>query len=262
MGLIAAHAPAPRPSPADARTVAPGEHKVSGFVFKVQANMDKNHRDRVAFLRLCSGKFKRGMKLRQVRTGKDIVVHSPIFFMAQDREIVEEAGPGDVIGIPNHGTVRVGDTFTEGEAIRFTGLPAFAPEMLYRVRLSDTTKVKQLRSALEDLAEEGLIQVFRPRIGAQWIIGVVGALQLDVVASRAAQEYKIDVAFEPTVFDTARWVEAKSDRELKTFVEGHPSNIVLDRDERPVFLAKSAWELDYTKKNNPDVVFHTTRELE
>jgi peptide chain release factor 3 len=262
MGLIAAHAPAPRPSPADARTVAPGEDKVSGFVFKVQANMDKNHRDRVAFLRLCSGKFKRGMKLRQVRTGKDIVVHSPIFFMAQDREIVEEAGPGDVIGIPNHGTVRVGDTFTEGEAIRFTGLPAFAPEMLYRVRLSDTTKVKQLRSALEDLAEEGLIQVFRPRIGAQWIIGVVGALQLDVVASRAAQEYKIDVAFEPTVFDTARWVEAKSDKELKTFVEGHPSNIVLDRDERPVFLAKSAWELDYTKKNNPDVVFHTTRELE
>jgi peptide chain release factor 3 len=154
--------------------VSPGEDKVSGFVFKVQANMDKNHRDRVAFLRLCSGKFRRGMKLRQVRTGKDVVVHSPIFFMAQDREIVEEAGPGDVIGIPNHGTVRVGDTFTEGEAIRFTGLPAFAPEMLYRVRLSDTTKVKQLRSALEDLAEEGLIQVFRPRIGAQWIIGVVG----------------------------------------------------------------------------------------
>ena len=151
-----------RPKP---RVVEPDEDAVTGFIFKVQANMDKNHRDRIAFMRLCSGHFKRGMKLRQVRTGKDVMVHSPIIFLAQDREIAEDAGAGDVIGIPNHGTIRVGDTFTEGEALRFTGLPVFAPEMLRRVRLVDMTRVKQLRQALEDLSEEGLVQIFQPEVG-------------------------------------------------------------------------------------------------
>ncbi|MEM8977761.1 MAG: peptide chain release factor 3, partial [Pseudomonadota bacterium] len=180
LDIIADHAPEPRPSPTNVRTVEPQEKPVSGFVFKVQANMDKNHRDRIAFLRLCSGDFKRGMKLRQVRTGKDVLVHSPIIFMAQDREIAEEAGAGDVIGIPNHGSIRVGDTFTEGEDMRFTGIPVFAPEILRRVHLVDTTRIKQLRQALQDLSEEGLIQVFKPDIGTQWIVGAIGPLQLDV----------------------------------------------------------------------------------
>ena len=161
LDLIAEIAPMPRPSPTTVRTVSPEEKKVSGFVFKVQANMDSHHRDRVAFMRICSGDFKRGMKLRQIRTGKDVMVHSPIMFFAQDREIADEAGPGDVIGIPNHGTIRVGDTFTEGENLQFTGLPAFAPEVLRRVRLPDGTKVKQLRRALEDLGRR------RPHAGLQ-----------------------------------------------------------------------------------------------
>ncbi len=243
LDLIARNAPEPRPSVADSRVVEPDEPSVTGFVFKVQANMDRNHRDRVAFLRLCSGNFSRGMKLRQVRTGKDVLVHSPIFFLAQEREIVDEAGPGDIIGIPNHGTVRVGDTFTQGEDLRFTGLPAFAPEILRRVRLGDTTRVKQLRSALEDLAEEGLIQVFKPSLGSQWIIGVIGVLQLDVLAARAKQEYRIDIEFEPVPYATARWLRAKDQRDLQAFIAKHTASVVRDRDGEPAFLAASQWEL-------------------
>ena len=261
LDLIADIAPMPRPSPTTERVVTPDEKKVSGFVFKVQANMDSNHRDRVAFMRLCSGDFKRGMKLRQVRTGKDIMVHSPIMFFAQDREIAQEAGPGDVIGIPNHGTIRVGDTFTEGETLQFTGLPAFAPEILRRVRLPDTSKVKQLRRALEDLAEEGLTQVFKPNIGSNWIIGLVGVLQLDVLKSRAKAEYGVDIDFEPLTYNMAVWVKAESDAKLKTFLSANPNNIVHDREGRPVFLAKSQWELNYTKERNPDITFMKTREL-
>jgi peptide chain release factor 3 len=260
--LISLDAPEPRPSPSDLRVVHPGEDAVTGFVFKVQANMDPNHRDRVAFLRLCSGHFQRGMKLRQVRTGKDIVVHSPIFFLARDREITDEAGPGDVIGIPNHGTVRVGDTFTEGEALRFTGLPAFAPEILRRARLGDVTRVKQLRRALEDMAEEGLIQVFKPAVGSQWIFGVVGVLQLDVLKARLKQEYNVEIDFEPTPFQMARWLHTDSDQTLKDFVKSHSNNVVTDRDGAPVFLAKNAWELDYAMKNNEAVAFLKTKELD
>ena len=260
--LIARYAPSPRPNPTTERHVEPGEDKVSGFVFKVQANMDANHRDRIAFLRVCSGHFQRGMKLRQVRTKKDVVIHSPILFLAQDREVADSAKAGDVIGIPNHGTIRVGDTFTEGETIRFTGLPAFAPEVLRRVRMSDTSKIKALRAALEDLAEEGLIQVFRPTAGSQWIVGVVGVLQLDVLASRARAEYKIDLQFEPAPYQFARWIKADDQATLKAFQEKNLLNVVLDGEERPVFLAKNAWELDYTQKNNEDIVFMKTRELE
>lgn len=262
ISLIAEHAPPPRPSPADTRIVEPSENPVTGFVFKVQANMDKNHRDRVAFVRLCSGEFKRGMKLRQVRTGKDVMVHSPIFFLAQDREIVDEAYAGDVIGIPNHGTMRVGDTFSEGETLRFTGIPAFAPEILRRVRLGDTTKVKQMRAALEDLAEEGLIQVFKPAIGSQWIVGVVGVLQLDVLASRARAEYRAEISYEGLPYEMACWIKSDDPQALKTFIESKRSAIATDRDENPVFLAKSAWELDYTIKNNEGISFLKTKELE
>ncbi len=262
LNLIAANAPQPRPSPADARPVEPREKAVTGFVFKVQANMDKNHRDRVAFLRVCSGTFKRGMKLHQVRTGKDVIVHSPIFFLAQDREIAEDAAAGDIIGIPNHGTVRVGDTFTEGEAFRFTGLPSFAPEILMRVRLADTTKVKQLRRALQDLSEEGLIQVFKPRIGAHFIVGMVGALQRDVLASRARQEYRVEIDFDPLPYSMARWLRAEDEKALKRFIDQNSSAVVLDRDERPVFLAESAWELNYKMDKAEGVEFLATRELE
>lgn len=262
LNLIAAYAPEPRPSPADVRAIEPGEKNVTGFVFKVQANMDKNHRDRVAFMRLCSGHFKRGMKLKQTRTGKDLMVHSPIFFLAQDREIAQDAGPGDVIGIPNHGTVRVGDTFTQGEILRFTGLPAFAPEILRRVRLGDTTRIKQLRSALEDLAEEGLIQVFKPSIGSNWIVGVVGILQLDVLTSRAKQEYRIDIQFESVPYDTARWLKSDDKTALETFIKTNRTSIVNDRDDNPVFMAKSAWELNYAMEKNEAISFLKTKELE
>ncbi|MHA1523492.1 MAG: peptide chain release factor 3 [Alphaproteobacteria bacterium] len=266
MGLIARAAPAPRPSPADSRVVDPGEEAVSGFVFKVQANMDANHRDRVAFMRLCSGSFQRGMKLRQVRTGKDIVMHSPIVFLAQDREIADRAEAGDVIGIPNHGTVRVGDTFTQGEDLRFTGLPAFAPEILSRVRHMDASKVKQMRRALEDLAEEGTIQVFKPMSGAQWIVGVVGSLQLDVLKARAKQEYRVDIEFEPLGFEFARWIRSSDTGSDTTavdkFVAAHPASVVRDRDDAPVFLARNAFDLDYTTSNNTQLEFLKTRELD
>nr|WP_321980584.1 peptide chain release factor 3 [uncultured Cohaesibacter sp.] len=261
LDLIADIAPMPRPSPTTERTVSPDEKKVSGFVFKVQANMDSHHRDRVAFMRICSGDFKRGMKLRQVRTGKDIMVHSPIMFFAQDREIAQEAGPGDVIGIPNHGTIRVGDTFTEGEQMQFTGLPAFAPEVLRRVRLPDGTKVKQLRRALEDLAEEGLTQVFKPNIGSNWIIGLVGILQLDVLKSRAKAEYGVEIDFEPITYNMAVWVKCDDEAKMKTFLSANVNNIVHDREGSPVFLAKSQWEIDFTKERHPDITFMKTREL-
>jgi peptide chain release factor 3 len=261
LDFVVKHAPSPRPSPGEPRSVDPEEDKVTGFVFKVQANMDKNHRDRVAFMRVCSGHFKRGMKLKQVRTNKDILVHSPIFFLAQDREIAEDAGAGDVIGIPNHGTVRVGDTFTEGETLRFTGLPAFAPEALRRVRLGDMTRVKQMRSALEDLSEEGLIQVFQPEVGSQWIVGVVGVLQLDVLASRAKQEYGVTLEFEASPYEMARWIASDDPAALNTFRERNRLAMATDRDGSPVFLAKGAWELDYAAKTYEAIRFMRTKEL-
>ena len=253
-------APPPRVQPAEPRNIGPDEPSVTGFVFKMQANMDPNHRDRVAFFRLCSGEFRRGMKLQQARTGKTLSIQNPIFFFAQDRELADHAVPGDIIGIPNHGTLRVGDTLTEGEAIRFTGIPNFAPEILRRVRLDDPMRAKQLRQALEDLAEEGVTQVFKPMLGAQWIVGVVGQLQLDVLASRIATEYKVAVGFEAAPFDFARWVTGDDKALLKRFVEKFRANVATDRDEAPVFLARNQWELDRTMKEAPDLRFHKSRE--
>jgi len=260
IAALDAHAPSPRPQPASPRAVAPDEPAVAGFVFKVQANMDPQHRDRVAFMRLCSGKFRRGMKLRQVQTGKVIAVHSPIFFFARERELAEEAYPGDIIGIPNHGSLRVGDTLTEGEALTFTGIPNFAPEILRRVKLGDPTKTKQLRNALNDMAEEGVTQIFRPLIGSQWIVGVVGQLQLEVLISRLQAEYKVDAGFEPSPWETARWLAADDPAKLEAFVDQHRSAIAEDRDGAPVYLARDAWELNYTSQRNPDVRFTATRE--
>ena len=258
-GLVA-NAPAPQPRAADSRMVEPDEAPVTGFVFKVQANMDPQHRDRIAFTRICSGKFTRGMKLIQQRTKKSMAIQAPIFFFAQDRSLAEEAYPGDIIGIPNHGSLRVGDTLTEGEPLRFTGIPDFAPEILRRVRLADPMKAKQMRKALEDLAEEGVTQVFRPMTGSDWIVGVVGALQLDVLSSRIEQEYQVPVAFEPAPFDTARWIFSSDAARLKTFIEQNRSAMSEDREGAPVYLVRNNWELNRMKENFPEITFSATRE--
>ena len=256
---IGSAAPSPGPQPSVDRVVEPGEDKVTGFVFKVQANMDPNHRDRIAFVRLVSGKFKRGMKLKHVRSGKPIAIYNPIMFFAQSRELAEEAWPGDIIGVPNHGTLRVGDTLSETEDIRFTGIPNFAPEILRRVRLDDPMKSKHLRKALESLAEEGVTQVFKPHLGANWIVGVVGQLQLEVLVTRIEQEYSIKVGLETAPFETARWVTGPEDK-VKSFVDSNRSAMSEDRDGAPVFLARNSWELNHQQQNNPDLKFEKTRE--
>ncbi len=259
ISALARFAPSPRSQPADPAPVSPDDKAVTGFIFKVQANMNPMHRDRIAFMRLCSGKFKRGMKLNQVGTGKSIAVHSPILFFARDRELAEEAYPGDIIGIPNHGTLRVGDTLTDGPDISITGLPNFAPEILRRIVLKDPTKTKQLRKALDDLAEEGVTQVFHPQIGAQQIVGVVGQLQLEVLISRLEAEYKVDAALEPSPWDTARWISG-SPADIKAFTENHRSALASDRDGAPVFMAKDSWDLNYVTGRNAAIRFSATKE--
>jgi len=256
---LARFAPSPRIQPAQPADVSPDDPSVTGFVFKVQANMNPMHRDRVAFMRLCSGSFRRGMKLNQVGTGKSIAINNPILFFAQERETAEAAFPGDIIGIPNHGTLRVGDTLTDGAPCRITGLPNFAPELLRRVVLKDPTKTKQLRKALDDLAEEGITQVFYPDIGGQWIIGVVGALQLDVLVSRLEAEYKVDAALEPSPWTTARWITGDAEA-LKAFAGFHRSAIATDRDGARVFMATDAWNLSYVEQKNADIQFLATKE--
>jgi peptide chain release factor 3 len=256
---LARFAPSPRSQPAEPTDVSPDDPSVTGFVFKVQANMNPMHRDRVAFMRLCSGRFRRGMKLNQVGTGKSIAINNPILFFAQERETAEEAFPGDIIGIPNHGTLRVGDTLTDGAPCRITGLPNFAPELLRRVVLKDPTKTKQLRKALDDLAEEGITQVFYPDIGGQWIIGVVGALQLDVLISRLEAEYKVDAALEVSPWTTARWITGASE-DLKAFASFHRSAIAIDRDGARVFMATDPWNLSYVERKSPEIQFLSTKE--
>jgi peptide chain release factor 3 len=256
---VAQFAPQPRPQATATRVVSSAEEAVTGFVFKVQANMDPNHRDRVAFVRLCSGRFRRGMRLRQSGTGKMIGIHNPILFFAQEREVLDEAWPGDIIGIPSHGVLRVGDTLSESEALTFTGIPNFAPEILRRVRLNDAMKAKHLKRALESLAEEGVTQVFKPLIGAQWTVGVVGSLQLDVLKSRLQAEYGLDADLEPSPYETARWVDGPA-QDVEKFRDSNKGQMAEDRDGAPVFLAKSAWELGYVGGKFPNVRFLKTRE--
>lgn len=260
INAIADFAPPPRSQPAEPAPVAPDRDEVTGFVFKVQANMDPNHRDRIAFMRLCSGTFKRGMKLTPTGHGKPIAIHSPILFFARERELADEAYPGDIIGIPNHGTLRVGDTLSERAEVRFTGLPNFAPEILRRVQLKDPTKTKQLRKALDDMAEEGVTQVFYPEIGSNWIIGVVGQLQLDVLLSRLDAEYKVAAGLEMAPFETARWISAEDPKDLQEFIGLNRGAMAKDRDGNPVFLAKSAWEVGYIVDRYSKVKFAATRE--
>jgi peptide chain release factor 3 len=259
LSALAAYAPSPREQPALGRAVKPSDAEVTGFVFKVQANMDPNHRDRVAFLRLASGEFRRNMKLKQSGTGKSIGVHNPILFFASERETVDQAWPGDIIGIPNHGTLRVGDTLSESGSVVFTGIPNFAPEILRRVRLGDPMKQKHLARALESLAEEGVTQLFKPVIGAQWIVGVVGALQLDVLKSRLVAEYGLEAELEASPFEGARWL-AGAEAEIEKFSAGNRGGMATDRDGAPVFLAKSAWELGYVAEKFPHVTLLKTRE--
>jgi len=259
LSALAKNAPPPGPAATKSKTVEPVDPEVSGFVFKVQANMDPNHRDRVAFLRLASGRFRRGMKLTQSGTHKSIGIHNPILFFAQERETVDEAFPGDIIGIPNHGVLRVGDTLSESGDIVFTGIPNFAPEILSRVRLGDPMKQKHLTRALESLAEEGVTQVFKPQIGANWIVGVVGPLQLDVLKSRLRAEYGLDADLEPAPFDAARWISG-SDADMEKFIAANRGGMANDRDGAPVFLAKSQWELGYVVDRHPAIKFAKTRE--
>jgi peptide chain release factor 3 len=242
------------------RDVLPSEKDVTGFVFKVQANMDPNHRDRVAFVRLCSGKFKRGMKLFHVRESRTIAVTQPILFFAQTRDTVDEAFAGDIIGVPNHGTMRVGDTLTEKEPLRFEGIPNFAPELLRRVMIDDAMKTKQLNRALDDLAEEGVVQVFHPLLGSRPILGVVGALQLDVLASRLKVEYGVPISYEAAPCEAARWISSTSELAQQAFVDRNKNWIAKDRDGALVYLAESEWKLRHTMENNPDLKFSAVRE--
>lgn len=257
---LSSYAPTPRPQKAMERAVDPQEAKFSGYVFKIQANMDPKHRDRMAFVRLASGRFKRGMKLKHVRSGKTVAVHNAQMFFAQERELAEDAVAGDIIGIPNHGGYKIGDTLTEGEEIRFTGVPSFAPELMQRVRPDDPMKAKHLGRALEQLAEEGAATVFKTTLGADWIVGVVGALQFDVLADRIRTEYNIPVRFEPTDLMTARWVEAADPKTLKAFLDANRASTAQDHTGKPVYLARNSWHLNKGQDDFPDVRFLKAKE--
>jgi peptide chain release factor 3 len=258
---LGALAPAPRAQAADRRRVEAAEPQMSAFVFKIQANMDPNHRDRIAFARICSGKLTRGMKVKQVRTGKPMSLRTPHFFFAQDRALADEAFAGDVVGIPNHGVLRIGDTLTEGEDLSFVGVPSFAPEILRRVRLTDAMKAKKLKQALQELAEEGVVQVFRPRDGAPAIVGVVGPLQLDVLKVRLDAEYGLPVEFDTCEFELARWIAADERRTLDEFVAANGAGIADDLDGDLVYLARNAFYLDYTAQRAPGMRFADVKDV-
>jgi peptide chain release factor 3 len=252
--------PEPQPQKAAEREVSPEESAVSGFVFKVQANMDPKHRDRVAFVRLASGHFERGMKLTHVRTRKPMAVASPVMFLASDRELAEEAWAGDIIGIPNHGQLRIGDALTEGEVLRFTGIPSFAPELLQGVRAGDPMKAKHLEKALMQFAEEGAAKVFKPMVGSGFIVGVVGALQFDVLASRIEEEYALPVRFEPSPFTSARWVSGPKP-EVEAFVNVNKGHIAADHDGDTVYLTRLKWDIDRVERDHPRVRLTATKEM-
>jgi peptide chain release factor 3 len=258
---FAAYAPPPRAQDADARRVEAEEPAMTAFVFKIQANMDPNHRDRIAFARLCSGRLTRGMKAKHVRTGKSIGLHAPHFFFAQDRAIADEAFAGDVVGIPNHGSLRIGDTLTEGESLNFVGVPNFAPEIIRRVRLTDAMKAKKLKQALQEMAEEGVVQVFRPTDGSPALIGVVGPLQLDVLRDRLAVEYGLPVEFDASEFQLARWISAVDRKKLDEFVEANRSGIAEDLDGDLVYLARNQFYLDYTRERAPAIAFADVKDV-
>jgi len=261
LNALAFLAPPPRAQAADKRLVAATEPAMSAFVFKIQANMDPNHRDRIAFVRLCSGKLTRGMKVKQVRSGKTISLNAPQFFFARDRALAEEAYAGDVVGIPNHGTLRIGDSLTDGEDLNFAGVPNFAPEILRRVRLPDAMKAKKLKQALQQLSEEGVAQVFRPADGSPALVGVVGPLQLDVLRARLAAEYGLEIDWSTAEFVLARWIAADDRKLLDQFVASYRASIAEDFDGDLVFLARSAFDLEYTAEHNRGITFTDVKDI-
>ncbi|GAB0117023.1 peptide chain release factor 3 [Acidisoma sp. 7E03] len=260
LDALAEYGPKPRAQPADTRTVDASEPDLTALVFKIQANMDPNHRDRIAFARVCSGRLTRGMRVKQVRTGKLIPMHAPQFFFARDRALAEEAFAGDVVGIPNHGTLRIGDTLTSDEVLNFTGVPYFAPEILRRVHLSDAMKAKKLRTALQELAEEGVVQLFRPQDGSPAIVGVVGTLQLDVLQARLAAEYGTPITFEPVPYSLARWISG--DRAtMEKFIASQRTAMADDVDGDPVFLASSNFMLKRAIENYESLTFRDIKDI-
>jgi peptide chain release factor 3 len=253
-------APPPSARAAATRDVEPTETNFSGFVFKIQANMNPAHRDRIAFFRICSGKFTRGMKVRHHRLGKDISLSNATIFMAQDRANVEEAWPGDIIGLHNHGTIKIGDTFTLKEELKYTGIPNFAPEHFRRVILKNPLKMKQLQKGLQQLAEEGAIQVFRPNIGTSYIMGAVGVLQFEVTVARLKNEYGVDAIYEPIDFQAARWVECVNKKKLAEFEQKNQASLAVDAEGFLTYLAQNEWMLNFFMEKWPDIEFHKTRE--
>jgi peptide chain release factor 3 len=259
---LATHAPPPRAQQADGRLVQAAEPKMTGFVFKIQANMDPNHRDRIAFMRVCSGKLARGMKAKLVRTGKPMSLSAPQFFFARERQLADEAYAGDIVGIPNHGTLRIGDTLTDGEDVVFKGVPSFAPEILRRVKLNDHMKAKKLREALQQMAEEGVVQLFIPHDGAPAIVGVIGALQLDVLKERLDAEYGLPIDYEVPQFNVCRWISSDDKVALKSFVEARPSSMASDLDGDLVFMASSAFNLRYDAERAPAIRFESVKDYQ
>ena len=253
-------APPPRPRDATMRVVSPSETPFSGFVFKIQANMDANHRDRIAFLRVCSGRFQRGMKIKHLRLDREIRVSNVVTFMASSREQVGEAYAGDIIGLPNHGNMQIGDGFSEGELLQFSGIPYFAPDFFRSVRIRNPIKVKQLHKGLQQLGEEGAIQVFKPVSGGDLILGAVGVLQFDVVASRLMAEYGVDAIFDGTSISSARWITCGNKEMLADFEKSLAHNIAYDAANNMSYLAPNSVNLKLTQERWPQVIFHTTRE--
>jgi peptide chain release factor 3 len=253
-------APAPLARDATLRAVEPTEANFTGFVFKIQANMDPKHRDRIAFLRVCSGRFERGMKMKHLRLNRDFAANSVVTFMSHDREIVEEAYAGDIIGIPNHGNIQIGDSFSMGEALAFTGIPFFAPELFRAVRIKNPLKLKQLQKGLQQLGEEGAVQVFKPLSGADVVLGAVGVLQFEVVTARLAGEYAVEAVFDNTSVWAARWVSCNDRKKLEEFEKALVHNLAIDAGGNLTYLAPNRANLQLTQERWPDIVFHETRE--
>jgi len=254
-------APSPQPRQADTRLVKPEEPHFSGFVFKIQANMDPAHRDRIAFLRLCSGKYTPGMKLYHVRTQREVMVNNALTFMAGDRSRADEAWPGDIIGLHNHGTIQIGDSFTAGESLKFVGIPSFSPELFQRVRLKDPLKSKALLKGLVQLSEEGAIQIFRPLASSDLILGAIGVLQFDVVAYRLKYEYKVECAYEPISVVTARWVSCHDAKRLEEFKTKAFMHLAVDSKENLAYLAPSNVNLNLTIERWPEIHFSKLMEV-
>ncbi|MBL1276629.1 MAG: peptide chain release factor 3 [Ectothiorhodospiraceae bacterium] len=260
LNALVEFAPPPPPRQTLTRVVNVEEEKFSGFVFKIQANMDPKHRDRIAFLRICSGQYRKGMKVKHVRIGRDVKIPTAITFMAADRENVEDAYSGDIIGLHNHGTIQIGDTFTEGEELKFTGIPHFAPELFRRARLKDPLRMKSLQKGLQELCEEGASQLFRPMNNNDLIVGAVGVLQFEVVVHRLKHEYNVECIFENVNVVAARWAECDDEKKLDEFKRKASDNLALDGDGNLTYIAPTRINLELTIERWPDIDFHSTRE--